>query len=299
MEKQKTKIITVLVLCLFSVSLLLPMANAGVYDQWYSKTQKIDMWKTLFSTQATTYYSFGQTYKGGNMMVFVCGNPSGTPVIFDAEIHGNEDHDERILYFLAQWLLTSNDANAQTAMQKLRIYFIPQVDEVYSRGNADTQRSRYGVNLNRNFATNWKLTSASSDAYSGPSAASEPETKALQSLFASVNPKFYVNLHVGAGPYVAYSRFGDSTLTKQLLSAAATACKSIGASWYSTVLKTDSSDTGLAIDEAATLGCKCAFIIETVSPSIAWKHTSTIYSQLQTVYYPKIKGLLIAMTGLA
>ena len=49
------------------------------------------------------------------------------------------------------------------------------------------RRGGYGVDLNRNYSFNWNSCGGSSgnkrsDTYRGPSAASEPETKALMKL---------------------------------------------------------------------------------------------------------------------
>ncbi|MFE5407831.1 M14 family zinc carboxypeptidase [Microbacterium sp. NPDC056569] len=61
-----------------------------------------------------------------------------------------------------------------------------------------------GVDLNRNFPTRWgydnegSSPSPGSETYRGPAPASEPETQALDGLFASVTPEFLVNYHSAA-----------------------------------------------------------------------------------------------------
>ncbi|RSM52792.1 zinc carboxypeptidase [Actinoplanes sp. ATCC 53533] len=61
-----------------------------------------------------------------------------------------------------------------------------------------------GVDLNRNFAEKWGYDNEgsspdpSSETYRGPSAASEPETKALDALFKRVGFEFLVNYHSAA-----------------------------------------------------------------------------------------------------
>jgi hypothetical protein len=58
-----------------------------------------------------------------------------------------------------------------------------------------------GVDPNRNFAEHWGYDNEGSsnepadETYRGPSAASEPETRAMQGLIARVKPKFQSNLH--------------------------------------------------------------------------------------------------------
>ena len=61
-----------------------------------------------------------------------------------------------------------------------------------------------GVDLNRNCPTRWgydnegSSPNPSSDTYRGPAPASEPETQALDSLFARITPEFFVNYHSAA-----------------------------------------------------------------------------------------------------
>jgi Zinc carboxypeptidase/Immune inhibitor A peptidase M6 len=63
---------------------------------------------------------------------------------------------------------------------------------------------RDGVDLNRNFATNWGYDNEGSspdpvsDTYRGPAPNSEPETQALDALFARVGFEFFVNYHSAA-----------------------------------------------------------------------------------------------------
>ncbi|HVF77940.1 MAG TPA: M14 family metallopeptidase, partial [Solirubrobacteraceae bacterium] len=61
-----------------------------------------------------------------------------------------------------------------------------------------------GVDPNRNFATNWGRDDEGSsprpqaETYRGPSPASEPETKAMEALFAEIDPVFQKNDHTAA-----------------------------------------------------------------------------------------------------
>ncbi|HEX8101101.1 MAG TPA: M14 family zinc carboxypeptidase [Solirubrobacteraceae bacterium] len=61
-----------------------------------------------------------------------------------------------------------------------------------------------GVDPNRNFAGHWGLDDEgsspdpASDTYRGPSAASEPETKAMEALFGEIHPVFQKNDHTAA-----------------------------------------------------------------------------------------------------
>ncbi|SFS17830.1 Immune inhibitor A peptidase M6 [Microbacterium sp. cf046] len=61
-----------------------------------------------------------------------------------------------------------------------------------------------GVDLNRNYPTRWGYDNEgsspdpASDTYRGPAPASEPETQAIDALFAKVTPEFLVNYHSAA-----------------------------------------------------------------------------------------------------
>lgn len=61
-----------------------------------------------------------------------------------------------------------------------------------------------GVDLNRNYPTKWgydnegSSPAQASEAYRGPGPASEPETQALDNLFARITPQFFVNYHSAA-----------------------------------------------------------------------------------------------------
>ena len=61
-----------------------------------------------------------------------------------------------------------------------------------------------GVDLNRNSATRWGYDNEGSSpiptshTYRGPSAASEPETQALDQLFGAITPQFMINYHSAA-----------------------------------------------------------------------------------------------------
>ncbi len=61
-----------------------------------------------------------------------------------------------------------------------------------------------GVDLNRNFPTRWGYDNEGSspnpvsETYRGPAPASEPETQALEALFARITPEFLINYHSAA-----------------------------------------------------------------------------------------------------
>jgi predicted deacylase len=60
---------------------------------------------------------------------------------------------------------------------------------------AHTRTNAHRVDLNRNFPYRWRKINVGKSTYSGPSAASEPETKALMRFITRVNPRITITFH--------------------------------------------------------------------------------------------------------
>lgn len=269
------------------------MAYSDEWDPFHTKEEKINMWKNLWDTNSnTSYKSIGKTYAGNDIWLFSVGNSSGGRILFDGEMHGNEDKGSELLYLIAQWLLESTDPEAEKILQWNHILFIPQLNDQYARGNANKEISPYGVDLNRNFETGWWLASPNDDTYGGPYPLSEPETNILRQVFLDYEPTFYINMHCGAGPYAAYSRNSDIQITQEVISRTNSLCQSMQISPYRNPAF---RSQGYAIGDAIELGVKSAWLIETVGQETAWKHLPEHYEELKTIYLPKCLALFIAM----
>jgi hypothetical protein len=275
---------------------LLPAARCDIWEPFHTKEEKINMWIDLWNAHPNTMYSsVGKTYNGKDIWLFTAGNVSGQRVLWDGELHGNEDKGSEILYLLAEWLLESNKPQATKILEENSIMFIPVVNDMDARGNGNTETSRYGVDLNRNFATGWTQSDPNSDLYSGAYAASEPETQVLRGVFSTYKPVFYVNMHCGGGPYAAYYNGGNQTLANQVITRTKTVAQDMGISPYQT--RSFGSD-GFAIGDAVALGVQSAWLIEAVGSSTAWQHLPEHYNELVNIYFPKCLSILIAMCEL-
>jgi murein tripeptide amidase MpaA len=212
-----------LIALLLSTAALIPDAQGDIWDPFHTKEQKITMWKNLWNTHANTIYtSIGKTYNGNAIWLFTAGNLTGRKILWDGELHGNEDKGSELLFLIAQWLLESNTTRANQILETTYVMFIPVVNDMDIRGNGNNETSPYGVDLNRNFATGWTPSNPNSDLYSGDTATSEPETKALRNVFSTYRPVFYVNMHCGAGPYAAQYQGGNLKLGNQVIERAKT-----------------------------------------------------------------------------
>jgi len=284
-----------LVLTLLSVTLL--QSRSGVFDPFHTKEEKTAMWEKLWDSHANTeYFSVGKSYDGSDILLFVAGNQAGGRVLWDSEIHGNEDKGSEILFLLAKWLLESNTSQANKILEQNYVMFIPMVNNQNVRGNGDTEISAYGVDLNRNFETGWRKSSPSDDTYSGPDPISEPETRVMRNIFSTYQPTFYVNLHCGAGPYASFYNGSNFSLSENLKNTTNQICEELGITPYRTI---SFDSNGYAIGDAVLLGVQSAWLIETVGEETAWRHLPENYDEIVDTYFPKCLVIFRAMCELS
>jgi hypothetical protein len=291
----KAVLVCFLVVALLAV--ILPLAQSGVFDPFHTKEEKTLMWKELWSNHANTeYFSIGKYYDGTEMLMFVAGNQSGGRVLWDGEMHGNEDKGGELLFLLAQWLLESNDPQAIKILEENYVMFIPMVNNQVARGNGDKSVSEFGVDLNRNFETGWQKSNPADDTYSGPNPLSEPETIVMRNVFLAYQPTFYVNLHCGAGPYAAFFNAGNSTLSLSVKNRSEQISQEMGITPYRT---NSFGSAGYAIGDAVQLGVQSSWLIETVGEATAWRHLPEHYDELVNTYFPKCLAIFVAMCELS
>lgn len=256
---------------------------------WLTKDQLISSMKTLADQNPAvcSYQSIGKTTQNSDIWLFRVGNGSNK-LLIDGATHGMENPSSHCILYLMQWLL-GGSAEAQNVLSRLQVVLVPIVN--YDRcappsgtGNPIYRKNARpdpvigfgctvvtdppvcsGVDVNRNHIRGWAAVSDSlSPYYSGPSAGSEPETQAMNNIYASEVAKVYVNMHDWGGPsflYVAYD--GLSAKTNTLLDNYAIKAQSLGLAPHTTRIPTNSPG-GQAKDD----GCRSGQTI-----SINWEET--------------------------
>ncbi len=292
---KKSRLLAPLV-CSLILCFLIPSAMTGIWDAYHTKEEKIQMWKNLWernSEDGCMYGAVARTYNGMELTMFVCGSPGKPKVMWDAEMHGNEDPSGEVLYMIAKWLLESNDRYATEILEENWLFFFPVIGDSHSRSNSDTEYCKYGVNLNRNFQTGWKYIPCSSDEnYAGPYPCSERETNILRFWWSILEPKFYVNLHSGSEGIMYYDK-QSSEIRNDVLDRYRELCSEFGCGTYSAW---GTGSNGYAIGDCYALGCPSTWLVEVQS---GWNHTIARYIELANVMFPRCKALFISQCELS
>jgi predicted deacylase len=124
----------------------------------------------------------GHSVTGRAIRAFRVGNPaSANKAVVMSTMHGNEPRTRLIVQSIRDG----------RPVHGIDLWLIPVVNPDGLARN--TRKNAHGVDLNRNFPYRWAALSGSY--YSGPHAASEPETRALMRFFSDVRPKRVVSFH--------------------------------------------------------------------------------------------------------
>jgi hypothetical protein len=236
--------------------------------------------------ELVTYENIGKTVENRDIIMFKIGNPDGGKVLFDGAMHGWETLGSEVLYFYAKWLLTSNDPVANRILTRDYTLLVPALN-VDEYNNA--RKNANGVDLNRNFATNWERagsTNPDSEYYRGPAPLSEPESQVLVRIFKTFNPIFYVNLHFPGGTYYAGSYYGNRTYYRLLVDKIDALSEELGVNPY--YYHGEFGGAGLAISDAACAGMT-SFLIELNDEIIP-------FSEIETVVLPRFIPIAVVLS---
>jgi hypothetical protein len=169
----------------------------------------------------------GRTYQGRELIALKVTqgargvrDGSRPAVLYSSNQHAREwislEVNRRLLhYFINRW--RANDKSVKDLLKRTELWFVISanpdgyqytfdVERLWRKNlrdnNGDGQiTAGDGVDPNRNFAEHWGYDNEGSspdpadETYRGPSAASEPETRAMAGLIRRIKPKFQSNLH--------------------------------------------------------------------------------------------------------
>jgi len=172
--------------------------------------------------QQARLHEIGRSVLGRPILAIEISNPEPTlkpAILIDGMHHAREIMTPEVVTDIAETLLTSSRSRSadrrvrllQDVMSRARIFLVPQLNpdgnqivweqNSWWRKNAmQSGKSLVGVDLNRNYDFQWgrcngSSSQPSSDTYRGPSAASEPETRALMKLAELIRPIGYITYH--------------------------------------------------------------------------------------------------------
>jgi murein peptide amidase A len=128
---------------------------------------------------------FGHSVRDRALEAQAQGFPADRTVLVVGSIHGNEGEGHRVVRRLRHRYADRLDGVHLWTIKTVN----PDGVAAGTRGNA------HSVDLNRNFATDWKPIPPSSGYYSGPKPFSEPETKAVRRFLRAIRPDVTIWYH--------------------------------------------------------------------------------------------------------
>jgi protein MpaA len=128
--------------------------------------------------------TIGESVKGQRLVAYHRWRPGATKrVLVVGTMHGDEPAGRRVVALLRTMSLPAN----------VDLWMVANLNP---DGRAKKRRTNaHGVDLNRNFPHVWRLADRGTRKYSGPKAASEPETQALIALVKQVRPRTTIVFH--------------------------------------------------------------------------------------------------------
>ena len=203
-----------------------PFAAAGP-DAQYQTPEKVEAALKAYVAahpQTTQLKSIGKSIEGRDIWAIEIArdpahhSPSKPAVLYNGSHHARELMSTEVPLDTVDYLLANDGKDPKVThwIDANEIWVVPMfnvdgngrvwTDDVWWRKNASgckagvTCESGKGVDLNRNYGFKWAAcdgssTDPSADDYHGPSAESEPETKALEALVAQVRPVFDISYH--------------------------------------------------------------------------------------------------------
>ena len=277
---------------------------------WHTHDVLIGMFKTLCDNNPSiaSYEVIGKSYQNRDIYLFKFGNPEGGKVMWDAALHGWEDMGSEIQYLIAQWLLTSQTAEADRILERNYILFVPIVNiDSYERENKDYEQDSWGVDLNRNFVTGFNYIAPANtgfpNSYHGAYGGSEKETQAVRNALSTYRPEVFLDMHYGGSAMFNGNNRADRLATA-INSRIAELVSETGLSFpWNPSASNSSPGNGFATADAYSFGAT-TWLMELASESGPYKtggscyaHTTHTYADVQSWYFPRLLLAFRAMTG--
>ena len=134
-------------------------------------------------TKKSTKVVLGRSVQGRAIVAYRKGTPGAKHrVVLLGQIHGNE----------RAGVTTAKAARKLAVRRDTEVWVVPTMNPDGLAAN--TRTNARGVDLNRNWPLNWRR-SAKGLTWSGPRAASEPETRAMMRFLKKVRPTYVTSLH--------------------------------------------------------------------------------------------------------
>lgn len=193
--------------------------QASVDDGYLNPEQVVQALQTIHAQYPTItrLFEIGKTHRNRPIMALELSarvqDLNKPVVLFNGMHHAREVMSSEVVMHLAN-VLTENygsDAEITEWLDRYRIVIVPQVNPdgnaLVANGQTMWRKNAYevdghlvGVDLNRNYPAYWNYCNGSdgwpeSDAYRGPFAASEPETRAMMNLVTALNPVADISYH--------------------------------------------------------------------------------------------------------
>ena len=282
---------------------------SGAVTPWLTKTEIIQNMKDLCTLHSNiaSYESIGKTVQGNDIWLFRVGNNTSAKLLIDGALHGMESPGSHNIYFLFHWLL-GGSPEANIAISRVQVLLVPIIN--YDRftdtgstvGDPTYRANAAGVDLNRNFVKGWALSAIDGGYYSGPYAASEPETQALRALFASEKPTVYVNMHDYGGNEAtngdfrapSYANSNYTAKINELYNCYLSVCQSKGFTGW---VKTTTGAFGSARDDGYNNGETLSLLVEETQTWGTVKESIT-YDLIYNVKAPHLRAFTIAFSDL-
>lgn len=139
---------------------------------------------SALSASADTVRIIGTSVQGRPIQAIRRGTPGGTVVLVIGVIHGDE----------VAGLAIVNHLMSLPVPAGIDLWLVPSMNPDGAANGTHTNAN--GVDLNRNFPYQWrKIFQIGNGQYSGPTRASEPETKAMISFMREIKPELGIWYH--------------------------------------------------------------------------------------------------------